>query len=300
MQRQVQMPFGTLIVSAPTEELLATRVLGDSNYAQQYGLDSFVVLHDSPAMVPTNSYRSSMLKQGLYLGHHQGVPGDIELGPRALKVNLRDGGPAEYDKFFWTHALKYLLTQMSLPYRALHVKATSIMKHGEITLLLGRGASGKTSLAGHLENNCGYGVVGNTHAIVKSGYVWALNTWTRHRVNGVDQYVAPDARTRPREGRLARIVLTDANQIGEFREASVARTTALAFIAFFAAAVGTYDLKEDIVDGSGKIGLLDRLKLLEIEQSLMAELVEQVPITYLSADIMDPRSRASVTKLFGR
>ncbi|WP_054943552.1 hypothetical protein [Paenibacillus ihuae] len=285
--REIGMPFGKLVVHSPNPAYLAERVLGQASYTRTFAESRYQLYLHRELPPETEFYRQEMLERGIYLGHHHGVSGRMRLDRDSLSITLGSESQQAYEKIVWSYALKQIFTCMALRHGALHLKASMLLKKGKAILLLGRGKSGKTTLASYLEQT-GYYFAGNTHVMVKDHEAWAIPSWRRIRDSaGRESYILPEHRE-PANGTIHAIYVIDCNREGQFACSPLDNRTALSFMTYFAAAAGNYDLKEDLVDYHRDAGFSERMSLLAAETVLIKHLLRNFKLRYLSADIFDP------------
>lgn len=294
LERAIRFPFCRLIIQAPDEKFLALNVLRDNVYVMHTDATFYLKINQKMPSSDSIRYREKMFGQGLYLGHHLGPPAKLYVGEDELYIQFEDRSAASCNRIIWSFVVKYVLSMTSLRSNALHLKGVLLLREKRALLLLGRGNAGKTTLSKFLSNN-GYQIIANTHCVTRTGYVWGVNTWVRRRVEeGVDQYefFAPP---RHQEGTLNKIIIYEYNDRGEFHLRPLTREFATAFITYFAAGIGNYDLKEDIFEGTQGY-FEDRCRLLSTELALVDELVNRHKIDYLSCDLTDLRAAAALLR----
>ncbi|MFB5761892.1 hypothetical protein [Paenibacillus medicaginis] len=287
--RLVEMPFGKLCITSTSPDYLGSSVLGHASYNRKFS-DSLFTLKintgdgDGDGVA---SYRQEMLRRGIYLGHHHGMSVKMKSEKDTLSISLHYESPDGYNKIIWTYAMKYVFTIMALRYDALHLKATTLIKEGRAILLLGRGKSGKTTLASYLAQ-VGFNHVGNTHAMIKDEQVWAINSWKRiRRSDGNETYELCD-NVGIANGKLVNIYVVDFNREGNFHCSELDFDMAFSFLLYFGGATGNYDLKEDLFDYNMTESFSKRMSFLVKEISLIRQLLRNNKIYYLSADIQNP------------
>ncbi|AIQ15083.1 hypothetical protein [Paenibacillus durus] len=284
--REIAMPFGNLVIQSTNSAYLAERVLGSASYTKTFADRQYHLYLHHELPPETKFYRQEMLERGIYLGHHHGVSGRIQLARDALSITLDCGSQQAYEKIIWSYALKQIITCMSLDHGALHLKASMLLKNEKAILLLGRGKSGKTTLASFLEQS-GYYFAGNTHVMVKDYEAWSINSWRRIRDSDArESYILPDHRDKA-NSKIQAIYIVDCNRKGQFVCSPLDDRTALSFITYFAAAIGNYDLKEDMVDTHRDSSFSERMRLLGTENILIRRLIRNFKVHYISADIFD-------------
>jgi hypothetical protein len=224
-----------------------------------------------------------MIYKGIYLGHHFGPPLKVSISETEMRICIKDIDVVVYNKFFWNFVFKYILTVMSLKHRSLHVKGTTLIRNNKAYLLVGRGKAGKTTLAHNLQTK-GFTCTGNTHAIIRDNHIWSLNTWVRSRDQvGIESYFLNESSI-VQDAYFENIIVVDHNRDGKLITRILDADTAKAFVTNFCAAVGNYDLKEDVVDYRKQVSFEETYRYIISEQKLVDELISK-QLIYLSADV---------------
>ncbi|MFF2154596.1 hypothetical protein ACFVVQ_04715 [Paenibacillus chitinolyticus] len=297
-ERKVSMPFGWLHITSANPLQLGEEILRSESYSHRFADNRYELnLNAGQEDLEVGSYRSQMAQKGIYLGHHIGEPAQIASRGKEVSLRFRPDAFEVYQKLFWSYAVKLILTVSALNAQALHLKASTLFWKGKAILLIGRGGSGKTTLARFLES-IGFEFRGNTHALVKEGHVWAINTWRRLREGNTQQYEMfsiPGFYDAPLEG----VFVVDHNTKGEFTARVLDNTASSAFLTYFSAAAGNYDLKEDLTDLHHSLpSFEERIQYLKEEYSLIQQFVGSNPIHYLSADLQDDTCKQNVRNYF--
>lgn len=290
-------PFGTLEIDSSIEGFNSSAILGSFAYSRLVSNYNFTVrLGYRVQDMQDNNYRAEMFRRGLYLGHHMGPRGSLYIGEGELETCLEDVRKEAYDVVFWSFCVKMYLSLLAMRSRTLHLKATALQNidNGKITLLVGRGGSGKTTLA-HCLNKADFRILGNTHAIVDDDHVWTVNSWTRSRTAAGTVYLPPKDNELVGDGTLERIVIVDHNVRGEFVCNELAKRSALGFFSQFVWATGTYDLKEDLCDLLSPRAIVP---FLQEELVRLEQLTERIPTWYLSSDIYSEGSLEKTRRFF--
>lgn len=290
--REMQLPLGRLRLECAKPGFFDVAVLDTLAYDCLPGSKEFVISLDKcvSAEAPLG-YRRAMFTRGIYLGHNVGPPGDVCTTSNGIVVKLASGDASAYRSVLWSYGVKAYLSIVASLERILHVKATTLLNtDGHALLLVGRGGGGKSTLGSHL-TDLGFRMVGNTHALVKDGHVWAINSWRRVRQGIKNVYLPPLPKTSVGNGPLSGLIIVDHNRQDRFVCKQVRPEQALSYCMQFVAAIGAYDLKEDLIDVWSDWDTA--LQKLDSEKELMRELLETHPIYYLSADISCATSRSA-------
>jgi hypothetical protein len=280
---ELELPFGSLTIYAEDKRILDVRVLDSYVYPTLIANHSYTITL-APGIHPCRIYRQEMFSKGLYLGHHLGPPGSVSLSHNHLSVSLNNGTPDQYRYVLWCYAIKIFLTTNSLSFNALHIKATVVInKRGQAILLIGRGGSGKTTLAKFLSKN-GLVVLSNTHAIVSYGNVWGINTWTRVRDCGHTYFLAPRDAMTLGVAPIASVFIVNFNTESKLLIESLDLNKAMVYLEQFSLATTNYELKEDLMDYFGDALVFCRYLAKEREE--LFAFVQKFQIRYLSVDVL--------------
>lgn len=290
------LPFGPLSIESADDCFFDIPVLGNLTYNKILSSKRYDISLGSAITSGVENYRQKMFLKGLYLGHHLGPTGSMCADHESIKIKLESDDANDYRKVLWNYALKVYLSISALEAGAIHLKATTLIdSQGMATLLIGRGGSGKSVLAKELANH-GFIFVGNTHALVKDGRVWAINSWTRSRSGSTELYLPPCDQTLQGDAEIKRIVLIEHNQCGKFTLNTLAISEVLAFSIHYVLATGAYDLKEDLSDIFGQSARFMQLASLELLQ--LEALLGSIGVYSLSSDIFNENSRNSAISFF--
>jgi hypothetical protein len=227
-------------------------------------------------------YRSERLLAGHYLGHHIGKPAVlVKHSAKETMVVSADPG-----RIFWTFFLKFALTVHHLEQGMLHLKAAAVARAGRATLFVGRGGAGKSTIVRALCRR-GAALVSNTHCLVGAGMVQGLATAVRARAGSSERFVSAtdfvgswNVESHP----IGSIVFLS----GKAPTFSVIRMPPLSAAVLaqqFAAAIGNYDLKEDVADYCGT--LHRTAELLQRELALVRDHLERLPAALIELDADD-------------
>jgi hypothetical protein len=285
-------PFGRIILDDRTGGVRLDHIFGHASYAQLLSDDDYrVTLGAELTQVGSRNYREMQFRKGLYLGHHVGPSGILMVENGRIFMTLPGASASGYEKVIWQFFTKFYLSYMSFKTGAAHVKCAVLFdRNGSAVLLFGRGGSGKSTLA-HFLRDRGLIFAGNTHAILKGGRVWALNTWRRVRFNA-SEYYDPPARFIPiLHGEVKRLVITSHNKDGRYRHNVLDSRRAYCYLQIFGLATTAYDLKEDLYDGLGESLFLDGV---EAENQEIQRLIHQCKVTALNSDITVERIQSQV------
>jgi len=72
--REIEMPFGRMIITSNEAAYLAHKVLGSMMFSHKLSDDVFKIHFQADFRKKLVLYRQKMLERGIYLGHHHGVP----------------------------------------------------------------------------------------------------------------------------------------------------------------------------------------------------------------------------------
>lgn len=290
---KLTLPFGHLAVSAHSGRIRLADVIARVEYEQELpGLPYELVLGETPAH-PPRCYRESMLARGVYLGHHFGSPVAASIERDRMTLKVSDSSPAAYNRIIWTYVVKVLLTIGALNADAVHVKAATVEDGaGNCLLLVGRGQSGKSTLAKTLERWGGWRILGNTHAVAREAWVWGVPTWTRWRnPEGSESYLAANGES-PGDALLRGICIVEHNKAGRFEAIEVDASRWIGFLRNYVCAIGAYDLKEDLFDWD--IEGMSGFERLQLAYDLFDAFTKSAPLYHVSADVLESESRAAV------
>jgi hypothetical protein len=293
--------MGEILIISDRPEFLVQTVIGNNKYSELLANDKFTIINtndDSFFNENQATYREDMINKGIYLGHHIGPPLKVSITENEMRICIKDLDVAVFNKFFWNFVFKYILTVMSLKHQSLHVKGTTLIRDNKAYLLVGRGKSGKTTLAQHLQTK-GFSCIGNTHAIIRENHIWSLNTWVRSRNQaGIESYRLNESST-VQNAYLEKIIVVDHNTDGKLTTRILDAETAKVFLTNFCAAVGNYDLKEDVVDYRKKVSFEEAYSYIISEQQRVDELISK-QLFYMSADVRNAACLNQVYDFFER
>lgn len=245
--QSIKLPFGSLIL-VTKGQVHRSKVIGDAVYKTSFSEDTYCV-NMGWEITEDSSYRATQMKKGIYLGHNLGAPCKLHIYENNINLYLEN--TQMYGNVLWSFALKYIFTKACLDHDILHLKAAMVrdVKDKKIVLILGKGGSGKTTLADNLCKN-GYERISNTHCMidVKRNYAWGINSWIRRRTLGEDQFYLdePDWFL---DGFVKKIIIAEGTNNTDLL--SINKLTYCEkyyFIKFFSAAICNYDLKEEVFD----------------------------------------------------
>jgi hypothetical protein len=242
------------------------------------------------------TYRQAAMARGFYIGHHFGKP--VHLRMHSQRIILR-GENAE--AVIWPYLVKYLLTMESIAQGYLHLKTAAIGWNGRAFLILGRGGAGKTVLLRHL---CAMGATAlcNTHALVKHGFVYGVQTLIRVRTNDSEEFVTPYEWTQGRNSRdpfrIAGIIWYQHRTDTTVRIDQLAPEALLENARLFSEAVANWELKEDFADAYEGPSALARV--IEDVDRQLGELVHRVPCYHVTLDATRRESLIQLLSEFDR
>ena len=130
----------------------------------------------------------------------------------------------------------------------------------------------------------GYKVVSNTHCFVKGEYVWGINSWIRLRSGISQKYLIPSDTDEVLDGKIEKCYVVDWNNQGEFKiDTSISDLEKYLYIRNFVAAIGNYDLKEEVWDyTSQNRNIKEKINLFckedEMIKSFMANTIQFIDI----------------------
>lgn len=137
LKRIIDMPFGKLVINSKENGNLGENVLGENKYSSKFSNESFTInFEKTEDDSKEKNYRQKMFEKGLYLGHHLGLPADLQLGDSEKSIYVKNGNKCNYEKILWSYSLKYILTVMALKNDALHLKGSTIIKDNLAYLLI--------------------------------------------------------------------------------------------------------------------------------------------------------------------
>lgn len=237
-------------------------------------------------------YRGQRLLAGQYLGHNMGKPAIVCTSGQCEHIYVGEN----LDRLFWNLFLKFVLTIHHVPRGVLHLKAAAVRSGAQAILLVGRSGSGKSTLAIEMAKQ-GAELVSNTHCLVADRMVQGIVTAVRLRgEDGREEIVAPEQLGGVRWGfgwtELGAIVFTERVHGEGVDLRRVPRWEALTFANHFSAAVGNYDLKEDVADYCGSAR--ETARFLRTERLLVERLVTLVPTFALKVGSSQQESARAV------
>jgi hypothetical protein len=246
-------PFGNLTILADDALFFNDEVLTFCQYQCPLASEEFTILITAvDKHYPACCYRAETFSQGLYIGHHLGLPGSIMFSPSGINLSIPGASIPQLRKLFWCYALKVYLTLMAQKYGALHLKGTVVgHRNGKAMLLLGRGGGGKTTLSRFLQQH-GMEILSNTHAIVVQNKVWPVPCWIRVRdEQGVSHYIQPGQTSSTSNPlTLTRLLWVSWNSLEQFEFRDIPAELAFSQLLYYSLASINYDLKEDLYDFS--------------------------------------------------
>lgn len=271
---KMEMPFGELNVFRK-DKSLCTGVIAEGRYCKKFARRKYNVHVGYDIERVDDSYRATQMMKGIYLGHNVGSPCKIKIQKNDMYLYMDE--VKDYEKAFWSFAIKYILTIMGLQENVLHIKGLLLRSQkGKLILLLGKGQSGKTTL-GMLLEQYGYKIISNTHCFVKNGYVWGINSWIRIRNNSGQTYARAEKNDMVMDGMLDKCYVVDWNGRGKLEICDNLKNEEKYFyIKNFVAATNNYDLKEEVWDYmSPANNVKEKLRYFKREDSLVRDFVRR-------------------------
>lgn len=287
----INMPFGRLIIHRK-ESHLCRDVIADGNYRYKFSEQEYNVYLGYDFENVDKTYRAMQMQKGIYLGHNVG--GSCKLHIESNNLYLYMNESQNYEKVFWSFAVKYILTAVGLKEDVLHIKGLLLRNpDGKMVLLLGKGQSGKTTLGRILEIR-GYKIVSNTHCFVKGNYVWGINSWIRVRNAEGQEYIIPKNNDYFIDGEIKKCYIIDWNNRGWIKQYdNICDEEKYFYIKNFVAAICNYDLKEEVWDYmSENDQLKTRIDCFLREDVLIKEFAKR-SIEFVS---IDSKSKACINK----
>ncbi len=290
--KSYDMPFGCLNIYSKTKDIVQG-VLKPTNYIKKFSQDEYNVYLENEFNDFDNTYRSKQMRKGIYLGHNIGLPCNIKISDKNIYVYSDEFSKEDYKKVFWNFIIKFILTEASIKKHAIHFKGTLIKSpNGKLIVLLGRGGSGKTTIANELINY-NYKLLSNTHCIYKEGYIWGIDSWLRIRNHdSTEHYLLNPFQNNTIEGTLDKLVIVEYNNLGNYFEKEINKNEFSNYFKFFSSAIINYDLKEEIFDYCSN-DIFDFIKILNEEDEIISNIYKS-SIKFLSVDV---RSQNSLNKL---
>jgi hypothetical protein len=254
------------------------------------------------------TYRAGRFAAGYYLTDHFGPPAYLITQGTDLWIFASDFG-----SILWPFVVKYLLTAYSIDQQMLHLKAAAVSFGDSVTLLVGRGGTGKTVLLTQLcQKDCAQ-FLANTHVLVHDNTVVPIPSAMRVR-NDVLFGPIIAARGLPAAiksgefladpfmdlgwkigtaGRARNICLLDyrAREKPVIRE--VEKEILFDYMENFSLALNIYGLREDVLDYLDSDVLRFSTEWSNMKNRLR-RLVEQCCCYYISCDATDPQNLQAI------
>lgn len=247
ISRKITLPFGDIEIYSRDGELYKD-LLGEGRYETFFAKDRYRVYIGWDCFEEDLTYRGSQMKKGVYLGHNIGTPCKFHMSDNDIYIYAEN--EVTYRKVFWSFIVKYIFTKACLEHGILHLKATILRADRDkgLILVLGKGGSGKTTLADSLCKH-GFQILSNTHCMLRDNYVWGINSWIRRREDKNEKYTIDTSKVFELEGNVKKIIIVEGNKnkerivIEEMNEIEK-----YYYIKNFSAAISNYDLKEEVFD----------------------------------------------------
>ncbi len=243
-----------------------------------------------------STYREKIVQSGFYIGHHFGEKSFLKILDTERIIICSDNA----ERLIWSVIIKYLLTVYADRQDMLHLKAAALEYGNRSFLVTGRGGGGKTKF---VETLCGrysdMDILSNTHTLVDpSNHAIGVMGNVRIHLQSGDQYVAPRSLCqRISEGRpiAAAIFWIQHNTGQSCKITRVDPECAFSNLIRFSAAIGNWELKEDIADLSGDF--FQMAGFFRREETRMRSLIESVPVFYLNTDITNDAVQTGIRDL---
>ncbi|GIN74794.1 hypothetical protein J14TS2_52690 [Bacillus sp. J14TS2] len=229
------------------------------------------------------TYRENAMRQGLYRGHHFGLPANLKyIDENNIAISHHDPG-----KIIWCYVIKYVLTLHAIKKDMLHIKGGAISYKGKSFLFLGRGGSGKTEIINALCKN-GASFMANTHLLINDNFVYGIKSNVRVRDNGQDIYVPMNHLQEKNVCNewmpIGGIFWVNYRTDGKTIIKKIPTNYALSNLQWFTESISNWEMKEDFVDYFG----LDPFKFGEQMNKIskmLNSLCSNNIVYYLNADI---------------
>ncbi len=246
VRRIINLPFGTITVYSKNKELCGG-VLNSGRYNTFFSEVNYNVYLGWDFENVDTTYRATQMKKGIYLGHNVGEPCKLHICQNDIHIYTEN--EQLYDKIFWSFVVKYIFTKACLDNDILHLKATLLrdIRDGMCVVLLGKGGSGKTTLADKLcERN--FELLSNTHCMVKDDYIWGVNSWVRRRKNSIEKYEL-EKKDFILDGVIKKCIMVEGNsENNKLHIETLTIDEKYYYLKNFSAAISNYDLKEEVCD----------------------------------------------------
>lgn len=279
----LDMPFGLINVYSKTEEIIAN-VINSPHYINKFSDMIYNVYFEKEFHDIDNSYRAKQMQKGIYLGHNIGKPCNLKIDGETIYLYSPDFTAKDYQKVFWTFLIKYILTDASLKNNAEHFKGTLIRcPDNKLIVFLGRGGSGKTTIAQKLQNY-NYKLLSNTHCILKDDYIWGINSWVRIRNNQKKDSYYIDLNPGTLEGHIHKFFIVEYNTCGAYNETILNNSYFSIYFKYFSSAIVNYDLKEEVLDYSFKKNIITFTKSIEQEDKSIKQICNS-DVKLISVDV---------------
>jgi hypothetical protein len=257
------------------------------------------------------TYRGGRFAAGYYLTDHFGPPAYLVTTGTDLWIFA-----PRFDAILWPFVVKLLLTTYSIDRRILHLKAAAVSFGNDVTLLVGRGGTGKTVLLTRLCQSGGAQFLANTHVLVAGETVMPVSSAMRVRN---DSLFGPliAARALPPAFKVGEFLVDPLNDLGwEIGSASRIRNICLLnyqgpaqrvirsleknilfdYVENFSLALNIYGLREDMFDYLGADANRFSSEWSDMKSSLR-DLVDRCNGYYISCDVTESRNLDAVREL---
>jgi hypothetical protein len=249
-------------------------------------------------------YRGGRFAAGYYLTDH--------FGPSAYLMTRGDElwiFAPHFGSILWPFVVKYLLTIYSIDHQMLHLKAAAVSVSDSISLLIGRGGTGKTVLLTKLCQEAGAQFLSNTHVLVDEGMVEPIPTAMRVRNDVLFESIIA-ARELPRAIKTGEFLADPCKDLGwkiglpgaarticllDYRERQypiireLDRSVLFNYMESFSLAASIYGLREDVLDylDSDVVRFSTEFSLMK---SRLRRLIDVCSCYYISCDATDFRN----------
>jgi hypothetical protein len=229
------------------------------------------------------TYREKIMRQGLYIGHHFGLPAKLKcIDDSNIALFHHDPG-----KIIWCFVLKYVLTLYAIKRNMLHIKGGAVAYKGKSFLILGRGGSGKTEVIKALCKN-GAEFVANTHLLINGRSACGIKSNIRVRDNGCDVYI-PDNQQQndnayDRWLPIGGVFWVNYRIDGITLIKNIPTNYAMPNFQYFTESIGNWEIKEDIADYFN-IDPFEFAEQINRINKMLNDFCENNTICYLNLDI---------------
>lgn len=287
MQVIFNMPFGKINVYSDDLTIInkVKLIIVPSNYKLKFADVEYNIFIENNAFEPDKTYRATQMLKGIYLGHNLGTPCLLRIENNNIHIYTKD--KTYYPAIIWNFVLKYIFSKVALDFNVLHIKGLLLKNaKGKLYLFLGKGNSGKTTLAKNLREY-GCAIVSNTHCFIENNYIWGINSWIRERdEKGNSVYLAnmDSNEIDCFDGNLEKMFIINYNKENHYHYYKTEKIYAYYYLRNFSTALTNYDLKEEVWDyfSNNFYGCMDYFAC---EDRMLQYIVNNNDIFCLSMDI---------------